>query len=81
MTSDTHGPLTAYTGERLKTLLSNLAKRKKPYVIEGMRSMQSMDLMSDIGIRSNIIEISAQLLNKSKLDNIQDVFFNLSNIF
>lgn len=83
MPPDTHGPLNAYTGERPKALLSTLSKQKDPYIFEGIRSMQSLDLMSDIGIRSNMIEVSGDLRKNNTLgsaDNINDVFVNLSNI-
>lgn len=77
MPSQTHGPLIAYTSERPKTLLKKLQDRT--FINEGSRAMQSMNLASDIGVRSNMIEVSAKLY--SKLTNHeQDLFYNLSNI-
>lgn len=66
MSEDTHGPLVAYTAERPKILMSKLAKTKKTFVNEGVRAMQSVNLASDVGVRSNIIEVSGVL--KPKID-------------
>jgi len=85
MPGETHGPLIAYTAERPKILLSKLSQENKIYVNEGVRAMQSINLASDIGIRSNMIEVSSKLLPKqcnvrTNTSGYKDLFYNLSNI-
>lgn len=77
MSPVTHGPLVAYTSERPKTLLNKMQNRT--FVNEGSRAMQSINLSSDIGVRSNMIEISAKLYSKLPNDS-KDLFFNTLNI-
>lgn len=77
MSPTTHGPLIAYTSERPKTLLNKM--QNNVYINEGSRAMQSMNLSSDIGVRSNMIEISAKLYSRLS-KNSKDLFFDTSNI-
>lgn len=56
MSEKTHPPLVAYTGERPKNAMSKF-RSTKTYVVEGTRSMQTMDLPSDNGTKSNYIEV------------------------
>ncbi|KAI5630599.1 p47 [Venturia canescens] len=70
MPLETHGPLIAYTGERPSMALSKF-KSDRVYVNEGTRAMQSMDRGSDIGARSNYVEIVSTLrLDDACLSNI-----------
>lgn len=78
MTTKTHGPLIAYTSERPKTLLNRM--QNETFVNEGSRAMQSMNMASDIGVRSNMIEISAKLYSNISEKNEKDLFFDISNI-
>ncbi|XP_025194295.1 uncharacterized protein LOC112593916 [Melanaphis sacchari] len=78
MSSKTHGPLIAYTSERPKTLLNKM--QNEIFVNEGSRAMQSMNLASDIGVRSNMIEISAMLHSDVYKKNKRDLFFDTTDI-
>lgn len=73
MPPDTHGPLVAYTGERPKVLMSKFrddAGRRR-YVNEGTRAMQSVDRGSDLGARSNYVEVVSKVrLDPGVLDYI-----------
>lgn len=63
MPVDTHGPLIAYTGERPKVLLSKFRHGGKHavYVNEGTRAMQAMNKCSDMGARSNYVEVVSKI--------------------
>lgn len=70
MSTDTHGPLVAYTGERPKVLLSKFRHGER-HNNEGTRAMQTMNKSSDVGARSNYIEVvSKVLLDSSRLHDI-----------
>lgn len=60
MSEGTHQPLIAYTGERPKSAMSKF-KSSTVYAIEGTRSMQTMDMFSDNGTKSNYIEIVSRV--------------------
>lgn len=75
MPRDTHGPLIAYTGERPKIMLSKFksvdATRTAVYNNEGTRAMQTMNKSSDLGARSNYVEVVSKIdLDPSVLDRI-----------
>lgn len=73
MSVDTHGPLIAYTGERPKVLLSKFKHGEKHaiYNNEGTRAMQTMNKSSDLGARSNYIEVVSKIsLDSSSLHDI-----------
>lgn len=67
----THGPLIAYTGERPRSAYSKF-DFNSVYVNEGTRAMQSINKPSDIGAKSNYIEIISELapFSPTLLDNI-----------
>ena len=70
MRPNTHNPLIAYTGERPKLALSKCST-STIYNVEGSRAMQSMDLGSDFGMKSNFVEVIAEVeLNDECLDTI-----------
>lgn len=75
MSCDTHGPLVAYTGERPKVMLSKFtggdATQTVTYNNEGTRAMQTMNKSSDLGARSNYVEVVSKIeLAASGLDCI-----------
>lgn len=75
MSRDTHGPLVAYTGERPKVMLSKFksvdATRTAVYNNEGTRAMQTTNKSSDLGARSNYVEVVSKIeLDPSGLDRI-----------
>jgi len=85
MPGDTHGPLVVYTAERPKVLLSKLADKRNVHINEGVRAMQSVNLSSDIGVRSNMLEVTSELLPKpcnvcTNTSQYEDLFYNLSKI-
>lgn len=70
MSTDTHGPLVAYTGERPKVLLSKFSHGEE-HNNEGTRAMQTMNKSSDLGARSNYIEVVSKIsLDSSSLHDI-----------
>lgn len=80
MSGDTHGPLVSYTGERPKNVMAKLAKSNKVYVNEGVRAMQSVNLSSDVGVRSNLIEVSGKLRSRISDPKTPYQYFDLSCI-
>lgn len=75
MSRDTHGPLVAYTGERPKVMLSKFKSvdgtRAAVYNNEGTRAMQTTNKSSDLGARSNYVEVVSRIeLDPSGLDRI-----------
>lgn len=70
MPENTHGPLIACSGERPKIALSKFDSNKV-YINEGSRALQSLNHPSDMGTRSNYIEIIGFVsLDDSFMDNI-----------
>lgn len=70
MSTDTHGPLIAYTGERPKVLLSKF-RQGEMHTNEGTRAMQTVNKSSDLGARSNYVEVVSKIsLDQSSLRDI-----------
>ncbi|CAH0393280.1 unnamed protein product [Bemisia tabaci] len=72
MSAKTHGPLIAYTGERPRIQLAKLSDPSKVYINEGTRAMQSTDRQSDLGSRSNFIDIEA-VINTSESHELENI--------
>lgn len=75
MSVDTHGPLIAYTGERPKVMLSKFGRvdggKHAVHVNEGTRAMHAMNKCSDMGARSNYVEVVSKIsLDPSTLRDI-----------
>lgn len=64
MSTATHNPLIAYTGERPRTAINKFDTRKT-YRVEGHRAMMTMGKSGDLGSKSNYIEI----INEIELDH------------
>lgn len=64
MSTVTHNPLIAYTGERPRTAINKFDTRKT-YRVEGHRAMMTIGKSGDLGSKSNYIEI----INEIELDH------------
>lgn len=70
MSTSTHNPLIAYTGERPRTAMNKFDTRRV-YRVEGNRAMMTVGKSGDFGSRSNFVEIVSKIeLDHSVLADI-----------